>query len=236
MFTRKIRFLVVLLSLSVLLVYSQEAFDEQFLNGIDASKWYSADGYSNGSMFNCTWSNSQVSCNDGTLSLTLEKDSSSSVPPYKSGEFRSKDFFGYGTYEVKMKPVKNNGVVSSFFTYTGPSDKKPWDEIDIEFLGKDTKKIQLNWYKNGKGSHERMVDLGFDASEAFHVYGFEWRKGSIKYFVDGKQVYQAKSDLPENPGRIIVNLWPGKGVDAWLKPYNGNTPLKADYSEIKFTP
>jgi beta-glucanase (GH16 family) len=235
MFINKI-LIFAILSISTTVIFSQEAFDEQFPNGIDASKWNSSDGYSNGSMFNCTWRASQVSLNDGILSLTLERDSISSSPPYKSGEFRSKGFYGYGAYEAKMKPVKNEGVVTSFFTYTGPSDKKPWDEIDIEFLGKDTTKVQLNWFKNGKGNHEHLVNLGFDASESFHEYGFEWRKGGIKFFVDGNQVYQAKSDIPENPGRIMINLWPGKGVDAWLKPFNGNTPLRADYSDIKFTP
>ena len=29
-----------------------------------------------------------------------------------------------------------------------------WDEIDIEFLGKDTPKVQFNYYTNGQGNHE----------------------------------------------------------------------------------
>lgn len=33
-----------------------------------------------------------------------------------------------------MKPTKNTGTVSSFFTYTGPAHGTQWDEIDIEFL------------------------------------------------------------------------------------------------------
>lgn len=94
---------------------------------------------------------------------------------------------------------------------------KPWDEIDIEFLGKDTTKVRLNWLKNRKGNHEHLCSLGFDASEASHTYGFEWRKGGIKFFVDGEQVYQAMSEVPENPGRIMVNLWPRKGVAAWRR-------------------
>ena len=34
-----------------------------------------------------------------------------------------------------MKAIKNDGVVSSLFTYTGPSEDNPWDEIDVEILG-----------------------------------------------------------------------------------------------------
>lgn len=46
--------------------------------------------------------------------------------------------------------------------------------IDIEILGKDTTKVQLNYYTDGVGKHEYMYDLGFDSSEAFHTYGFDW--------------------------------------------------------------
>ena len=49
--------------------------------------------------------------------------------------------------------------------YTGPSDDDPWDEIDFEFLGYDTTKVQLNYYTDGVGGHEYMLDLGFDAYE-----------------------------------------------------------------------
>lgn len=39
------------------------------------------------------------------------------------------------------------------------------DEIDVEVLGKDTTKVQFNYYTNGTGNHEYLYDLGFDASE-----------------------------------------------------------------------
>ena len=41
----------------------------------------------------------------------------------------SDKFYSYGYYETSMKAIKNDGVISSFFTYTGPSDNNPWDEI-----------------------------------------------------------------------------------------------------------
>ncbi|MEU7875471.1 family 16 glycosylhydrolase [Dactylosporangium sp. NPDC049140] len=42
--------------------------------------------------------------------------------PYASGEYRSNDLFSYGRFETRLKAVKNPGTVTSFFTYTGPSD------------------------------------------------------------------------------------------------------------------
>ena len=133
-----------------------------------------------------------------------------------------------------MQAIKNDGVVSSFFTYTGESENNPWDEIDIEILGKDTTKVQLNYYTNGVGNHEFMYDLGFDASEGFHTYGFNWQPDSITWYVDGKEVYKATDNIPSTPGRIMMNTWPGIGVNEWLNPFNGNTPLTARYQWVTY--
>ena len=100
-----------------------------------------------------------------------------------------------------MKPSANGGTASTFFVCTGPYDTKyvldengdyvldengqrltqnnPHDEIDIEFLGKDTTKVQFNFFVDGKGGNEYMYDLGFDASEEFHTYGFRWEVDAI---------------------------------------------------------
>ena len=133
-----------------------------------------------------------------------------------------------------MQAIKNDGVVSSFFTYTGPSDNNPWDEIDIEVLGKDTTKVQFNYYTNGQGNHEYMYDLGFYASEGYHTYGFDWQPDKITWYVDGKAVYSATSDIPSTPGKIMMNVWPGIGVDSWLKPFDGTTPLTAKYQWVTY--
>lgn len=110
------------------------------------NKWSKADGWSNGGMFNCTWRNSNVWFRDGVMDLAIQRDNRGG---FTGGEYRTHDKFGYGLYQVRMKPAKNTGIVSSFFTYTGPSDGTPWDEINIEFLGKDTTKVQFNYYTNG---------------------------------------------------------------------------------------
>ena len=127
-------------------------------------------------------------------------------------------------------------MVSSFFTYTGPSDNNPWDEIDIEFLGKDTTKVQFNYFTNGKGGHEHIYDLGFDAAEEFHTYGFYWQADAITWYVDGEAVYTAEKNLPVTPSKIMANTWPGTGVDGWLNAYDGTTPITAEYRYIDFRP
>ncbi|MCR5121769.1 MAG: glycoside hydrolase family 16 protein [Ruminococcus sp.] len=197
-----------------------------------SEKFYASDGWSNGNMFDCTWKKENVKFGDGVMKLTIDATPSGE---HTAAEYRTHEFCGYGLYEVCMKPIRNNGVVSSFFTYTGPSDENPWDEIDIEFLGKDTTKVQFNYFTDGKGDHELLYDLGFDASEDFHTYGFEWLEGSIKWYVDGKEVHSVTENIPKTPGRLMMNVWNGKGVDAWLAPYDGTAPLTAEYKWARFT-
>lgn len=197
-----------------------------------------AHGWTNGNPFNVNWYNKNVTFHNGRMQLVIDDDfASTNEVPYSGGEFRSKDFFGYGRYECSMKAMKNDGVVSSFFTYTGPTDKNPWDEIDVEVLGKDTTKVQFNYFRDSKGGHEYMYDLGFDASEDFHTYAFEWHKDCIIWFVDGKEAYRADQAIPVTKGKIMMNAWAGKNVDEWLKPFNdADLPIQAEYAWVKFTP
>ena len=232
--TKKILLLITIvfiISSFTINLQASTTFRDDF-NGINGGFWQRADGYSNGSMFYCTWRAGNISNSNGITTLRLDRDYG--PLPYSGAELRSVQKYGYGYYEVRMKPAKNPGIVSSFFTYTGPTDGTPWDEIDIEFLGKDTTKVQFNYYTNGVGNHEMVYNLGFDASQAFHTYAFEWKSDSITWYVDGRAVHKATQSIPRNPGKIMINLWPGIGVDAWLRPFNGRTPLYAEYDYIKF--
>lgn len=200
---------------------------------VDTSVWLVSDGYSNNGVFNCEWESSHSQTDGNELSLLLNNTPGGSKA-YSSGEMRTNALHHYGRYEVRMKPAKQDGIVSAFFTYTGT----PHDEIDIEFLGKDTSKMQVNFFKNGVGGNEVLINLGFDASLAYHTYAFEWRENSITWFVDGVQVHAVNgtsATLPSTPGYIYINLWNGIGVDAWLNPFVYSVPLRAYYDYVKLT-
>ncbi len=209
-------------------------FSDSF-NSFNTAAWTKSDGYSNDGMFNCTWRASNVNFSNGVMNLTLNNDTQGGSKPYAGGEYKSKDNFNYGLYQVSMKPAKNIGTDSSFFTYTGPTYGTPWDEIDIEFLGKDTTKVQFNYFTNGVGNHEYLYNLGFDASTSYHTYAFNWQPTYIAWLVDGKEVYRATSNIPSHPGKIMMNLWPGTGVDSWLGAYNG-VPANAYYDWTSYDP
>ena len=151
---------------------------------------------------------------------------------YAGAEFRSYKSYEYGYFSVSMKAVKCPGVISSFFIYTG----FPWHEIDVEFLGDDTTRVQFNHYTNGIGHHEYYYDLGFDASLDYHEYGFLWEKDSLVYYVDGKAVYKTTDNIPSRGGRIMVNLW---NVDDSNKEWAGKfddsyLPINSSYKWIGY--
>lgn len=207
------------------------------LDDFNGDLFHTADGWTNGTPFNCIWRSQSVMFNEGIMTLSIDQDDGES-PPYMGGEYRTNANYSYGYFEVRMKATNKIGTLNSFFTYTGPSEENPWDEIDIEILGKNPSEMQVNYYTDGVGGHEVYIDLGFDASADFHVYGFEWRANYIKWYVDGKLVHTetgSKGPLPKTPGKIMMNHWPGIGVDEWLGPYDGVTPQYAYYDYVSYS-
>ena len=217
-----------------------------FANGPAADgSVFASDGWSNGSVFNVWWKGDMVTYSDGQLHLGIADAKGEVEQGYYGGEARTAHHYGYGEYSVSMKPSKAEGTASTFFTCTGNYDigldgnPNPWDEIDIEFLGKDTTGVQFNYYVNGQGGHEYWYDLGFDASEEFHEYGFRWAEDSITWTVDGKDVYTVEASeetpLPSAPGRILMNYWCGTpDAEGWMGKYE-LSDATADYQWIKTT-
>lgn len=229
----------------VLAAPAEAAIGDSFVDNFDShngGRWHKADGWSNGDMFNAGWRADHVWHSGGVMGLNLDNATcpgGCSGKPYAAGEYRSNDLYSYGRFEVRMKAASGSGMVTSFFTYTGPSDGQPWDEIDIEILGKNTWQMQTNYYTNGVGGHEKIINLGFDAAAGYHDYAIEWWPGgTINWFVDGRLVHQedgSRGPLPTRPQRIMMNLWPGTGVDDWLGPFRYSGQKTATYDWARYT-
>lgn len=189
--------------------------------------FHAAHGYGNGGMFDCVWNNGNAVISDGQMNMSI----TAADNRFYGAEYRSFAKYSYGFFSVSMKAAKCSGTVSSFFTY----DNGTRDEIDIEFLGKDTTVVQFNYYKNGVGGHEYIYSLGFDASKEFHEYAFDWRTDCIIWYIDGKPIYKAEGDMPSHSGQIMMNVWNGKGVDGWLGAFDkSKVPVTAQYKWIGY--
>lgn len=208
--------------------YMEDAYKiAQFHRGAPEGFWARNDR-GNGDPFNCSFQRSNAVLQDDRLTLYLTQ----SGEGYAGAEYRSMERFSYGFYAVSMKAASCSGVISSFFIYCG----WPWDEIDIEFLGNDTTKVQFNYYTNGKGGHEYIYDLGFDAAEDFHEYAFDWQPDSITWYVDGKPVYRATNQIPSAAGNIMMNIWNVADSNAsWAGKFEaGHLPVSAQYQWIGY--
>lgn len=236
-----------------------------------AEGWAKAD-WSNNDMFDCWWDPENITFNESSNGLMKMKISANTnqnhkrddgygpVFEYNGAELRTTGTYGYGYYEVRMKPCKASGTNSSFFLYTRDDNHNiEWNEVDIEFITKDMgdgrglRSIpQFNFFIDnaGKGHEFLYTDLEFDASTAFHVYGIEYAADHISWYVDGTKVYtatgcekgghhHAKGSLPRRNMQIMVNFWPGRNTSGtnitdWLGEFHYSAPLYAEYDYIKF--
>lgn len=153
---------------------------------------------------------------DNGISISLKKEKSKDRD-YSSASLKSKEQFQFGRFEIELKPVKKNGVITAFFLYR----IDPWQEIDIEFLGNDTSKMLTNVYFNpgndgtmqnfGTSGTPVLINLGFDASNNFHHYAIEWDPNEIRWFVDDDLVHVRKTGyptpIPNLPMNVHINLW-----------------------------
>ncbi len=203
---------------------------------LDTSFWYISDGWNNGPHQNCTWSKNQVKVENGTLLLTLEARKAGERN-YACGEIQTRQRYGFGTYEIRMKAGTGSGTNSAFFTYIGPTDKQPHDEIDFEVLGKNQNRVQLNQYISGKGDNEELVPVAGGADQAFNDYAFIWERNRLRYFVNGKMVHEVTdpAKIPPNPQKIFASFWATDTLKDWMGTFNYARPVTMQVDRIAFT-
>lgn len=212
--------------------------------------WEKRDGANVGEhpFDSCAFRPDHIAFKDGKLVLRLD-DVKSHKRAYTSAEYRTNDFFSYGSVEASIKAAKGDGLVTTLFFYTGKWYGNPHDEIDVEIFGKDPTKMQVNYFAGSDAEHETVINLGFDASQEFHSYKIQWEKDRIVWYVDGKQVHsedgsRSRGRLPSKPGKIMVSLWTcgsqktggDEGAIDWLNPFTYKEPVYAYYDNLRYTP
>lgn len=211
------------------------SFVEEF-DRLDTARWYVSDGWNNGAYQNCTWSKDAVKAAGGKLTLSFDARPAGDRQ-YACGEVQTRKRYGYGTYEVRMKSASGPGLNSAFFSYIGPTDKKPHDEIDFEVLGKDTSRVQVNQYIAGKGGNEKLVAVPGGADSGFNDYAFVWRKDRIAYYLNGTLVHEVTDarKLPTNAQKIFLSLWGTDTLSDWMGRFAFAGPATMEVERIAFT-
>ena len=172
-----------------------DEFDGEELN---RSKWVLGLEWWKG-RWPALFSEKNVAVSDGKLHLTMRKEK---LPPeaeklgykdYTSAALHSKVRTVYGYFEVKAKPM-NSGGSSSFWFHKG--DTPGWQtEIDVFEIGGKAKGFERKYNmtlhvmetpneKKHWQVHQAWI-APWRLADDYHVYGLEWGKDKIKFFVDG---------------------------------------------------
>lgn len=201
---------------------------------------FSASNHGNAdSFYGGDWAAENIASRNGGAFLEVRREARGGLP-YSAAEMQSSGKFHYGRYETIMQPARGSGLVSAFFTYTGPWFGDPHDEIDIEFLGSDTTRIHFNYFRNGKTSQPATFDLPFDAASRPRLYAFEWRPDGVTWFVEGVPVYATETGdpgVPVAPGKVMFSAWTGKpSMEGWHGKPLFRDGAGAQFNCVSFTP
>ncbi len=161
---------------------------------------------------------------------------------YKGGEYRTKASYLYGRFEVRMKSVQREGMLTSFFTYNDmvPFDSQKWNEIDIEIMGRYSDDVQYNTITPGQTNHVGRRQTPFNPSLDFHTYAFEWTPTYVAWFIDGTESYRQTGPQIQtliHPQKIMMNIWiQSVMLQNWSGVWNENSlPAFAYYDHVSYS-
>jgi hypothetical protein len=158
---------------------------------------------------------------------------------YKGAEYRTKESYLYGRFEVRMMSSQREGMLSSFFTYNDsiPFDASKWNEIDIEILGRYTDDVQFNVITPGTVNHIGRRGTPFNPSLGFHTYAIEWTPAYVAWFIDGAEALRqtgAHIQTLIHSQKIMMNIWIPIAAN-WAGAWNDNVlPAFASYDYVSY--
>jgi beta-glucanase (GH16 family) len=142
-----------------------------------------------------------IALDDGKLCLTMRKEKTPAAEEkfgyhdYTSATLRSKDRTAYGYFEVKAKPMPSGGSSSFWFQRGSVPGPDPVTEIDVFEIGGKAKgferKYNMTVHVTGIPAGAKHWQVGrhwlapWPLIDDYHVYGLQWDKDELKYFVDG---------------------------------------------------
>ena len=174
---------------------------------------------------NCGWGNNERQLYtkenqklvNGNLVITAKKQEEK----YTSARIttKGKKEFKYGYFEARAKLPLGHGIWPAFWMLGSNIDTAGWPicgEIDIlEYVGKERNTVFNSLHT--QASHGNTINTKktkIDGIESgFHIYGIDWNKDKIDFFVDGKLLYsfnpkdKNEATWPFNqPFYFLINL------------------------------
>jgi len=131
----------------------------------------------------------------------------------------------YGSFRFGVRFADVKGTCGAGFWYRDDSS-----EVDVEYLSRTD-----NGSSQGLGAVNFVLQspqseaAGFDAAGTpgfgnvtlpfvpgggYHEYRFDWLPGVVTFFADGQEMWTVTENVPDGPGRVILNHW-SNGDENW---------------------
>ncbi len=221
------------------------AWEDQF-DAFDATRWQLMTHSWDSNLAQFSTQNTTV--RDGILSLKLTSEPTDAVKPLRGVEMRSIEALTYGKVEARVRLARGSGVVSALVLIYTPWPASDWNELDIEYLGQHSDRVQFNamvytgppqvppvQQSVTPTQFPELRSLSFDPSADFHVYAMEWTPTEARFTVDGvtEHVWAADIGRLKLPMNILLTIWASSAA-AWAGPLDtASIPATADYDWIR---
>lgn len=123
------------------------------------------------------------------------------------------DRLSSGLCRAAIRAADAPGSLTALFLYEGvPGESN--DEIDIEILGDDTRRVLLSTWHDGVQTDLAERVLPFDPRAGSHDYAIAWRPGEeVRFIIDGIEVERWTAGVPTRPMQLRASVW----RPAWLE-------------------
>jgi len=226
-------------------------WDEFDGSSLDLSKWWDHDPNWYGRAPS-RYLAENVSVSDGNLKLVMKYEPDlpeenfygRSYHTYSTAAVTSKDHVLYGYFEIKAKAMKSAGSSAWWFS-GGAKDLKTGyyhsKEIDVFEIGGAVKGKEYDYNMNlhvfREGQDKRHWNRGGKwlspkrFADEYHIFGLEWTKDYIRYYVDGGLVRSVKNTVWHTPLKMHFD---SETMGDWLGlPKPENLPSTFDVKYVK---
>ncbi|MDB5983771.1 MAG: putative glycoside hydrolase, family 16 [Pseudomonas sp.] len=217
---------------------------------LDTKRWHANDGSTGDSLGRkpALFMPHNATVSNGNLNIVFRKETVPEMAAhpgfqgYTSASVHTLERSSYGYYETRAKPMDSAGSSAFWLSWTGLADNAT--EIDIFEIGGKTKNATFDRLYN-MNAHVWATPTSTDhfsagstwtspwrLASAFHVYGFDWEPDTLRWYVDGVLVREAKNTNWFFPMQILLDseamwTWFGEVNDADLP-----STFRVDYVKV----